>query len=183
MPSPGWLDRKQFSLDMQKVAISKYYHNVWPGYQITEIDELSDDLAVQIDIGGGDKMLRGRGGHIIFLGQRFRIEDNWKKGYRDFTIREAEYHRHLTAIQNGGFIPGYYVLGYANKSKDDFLALYIINYRLWLEDILSGEIRMHFKQPLKEGQEAFYYFPLGKIPEKYLIFKHHVNGQYRGPLI
>ena len=114
---------------MQKVAIRKFYQDIWPHYQITEIDELPDDLAVQIDIGGGDKLLRGHGGHLVFIGQRFRKQALWEKGYRDFTIREAEYNRHLIAIQNGGFVPGYYVLGFANETEDDFITLYVIDYR------------------------------------------------------
>jgi hypothetical protein len=177
MPQPGWLIRKEFSLKMQKVAIEKYYPHVWAEYKITEIDELDDDLAIQIDIGGGDKMLVGRGGHIAFVGQRFRKKDQWdKKNRRDFTIREAEYDRHLEAIRNNGFIPGHYVLGYANENEDDFMALYIIDYRMWLEDILSGKIAMTFLRTRPQHQENFYYYPLNKIPEQYIEAKF-VKGQ------
>lgn len=171
MPDKDWLIRKKFSMKMQKVAIAKYYQRIWPRYKITEIDELSDDLAVQIDIGGGDKLLRGSDGHLIFIGQRFRKIDQWNKGYRDFTIREAEYRRHLAAIRDGGFIPGFYVLGFVNSKEDDFIVLYVINYRLWFEDINAGKLTMKFKKPRREAQERFFYYPLEGIPDKYLIFR------------
>lgn len=172
MGKEGWLDRKAFSMRLQKVAIAKFYSRIWPRYQITEIDELSDKLAVQIDIGGGDKLLRGSDGHLIFIGQRFRKIDQWNKRYRDFTIREAEYRRHLAAICDGGFVPGYYVLGYANGNEDDFIALYVINYRLWLEDIKAGILTMKFKKPYNDNQERFYFYCLEDIPDKYVVFRY-----------
>lgn len=172
MPSKGWKVRKDFSLKMQKVAIEKYYPHVWPRYKIVEIDELNHDLAVQIDIGGGDKMLVGKDGHLAFVGQRFRKITSW---YRDFTIREAEYNRHLRAIQSNGFVPGYYVLGYANEYEDDFSVLYIIDYRLWLSDIVDGKTRMDFKETKPKNQENFYYCALNKIPEIYIITKFTIS--------
>jgi hypothetical protein len=137
--------REEFSLKMQKVAIAQRYPAIFPNYKIIEIDEMAhgDPLAKIIDISGCDKLLKARDGHIVWLGQRFRRPGEWEK-YHDFTIRESEYKRHISAIQNGGALPGFYVYGYANNTRDEFVAFLVLKYRRFFQDIIDDRWSMEF---------------------------------------
>lgn len=178
MPSNGWMDRKRFSMKMQEIAIQKVYHSVWPNFRILEIDKLDHELARLVDIGGADKLLFAKDGHNIFLAQRFRKSSQGER-YRDFTLREKEYLRHSVAMRDGGFIPGYYVYGWANQSETDFTELKIINYQMWLNDVLGGMARMWFKETKNEWQENFYYVPFSNIPLRYITFAYPCNGHQK----
>jgi len=167
--------RIKFSLKMQKVAIARVYPSIWPDYEIKEIDEMGGALATSLDISGIDKMLVANDGHVLFLSQRFRRESYWENGYRDFTLREREYWRHQAAFKSGGSIPGFYVCGFAIEDESDFIVLKIINYNLWWKDISNGIIKMKFWETSNEWQENFYYYPLLKIPERYIIFGYPID--------
>lgn len=170
----SYRNRRKFSEKMQKVAIKKVYRIVWPeaDYKLIEVDQLKDDLAQRLDIGGCDKMLASlRDGHTVQLAQRFRKAWVWENPrFREFTVREAEWQRHVIALDNNGVVPGFYSYGYANDIEDDFVQLYIVRYRDWLMDVLAGETsRPCFKQPLKEDQECFYHILWTRIPNRYFV--------------
>lgn len=163
----GRQPRGRWSLKMQQIAIQKIYSRMWNEYHVYEIDKLPGELAKTMDIGGIDKLLQGDDGHLILIGQRFRKAEYWYRNYRDFTIRESEYNRHLSAIEKGGFVPGYYVCGFATDKEDDFIKLMIFRYRTMMIDVSKSLFVFGFKET-RPGQENFYYVALSKVPKKYV---------------
>lgn len=167
--------RQQFSQRMQKIAIEKVYGQVFPNYSIIEVDTLPSELAKRLDIGGIDKVLFAPDGHIIQVGQRFRQADVWEdRRRRDFTIREAELRRHLAALQNGGTVPTYYVYGYATEDEEDFIRLFIVRYREWLEN-LGHDHRPRLLKPKKPRQERFYCESWAGLPNRYIAFAYPID--------
>lgn len=163
--------RSRFSLKMQKVAMASIYPKIWPDYAITEVDLLPSALARQLDIGGCDKLLFSKDGHTVLVGQRFRTAKIWyNPQHRDFTIREVEYHRHMEALQNHGTIPGFYVYGYANETKDRFLQLFIVKYQEFMFAVSQGRLAPMQLMQLN-GQEDFYFKPWAVIPDDYIFFR------------
>lgn len=167
--------RKKFSLRMQRVAVEKVYGQIFSNYSIIEVDTLPSELAKRLDIGGIDKVLFASDGHIVQVGQRFREFNVWENPRRrDFTIREAEWNRHLAALRNGGAVPTYYVYGYATRDEEDFAQLFIVRYREWLENI-GEDHRPAFLQPRNPRQERFYYEPWIRLPNRYIAFTYPID--------
>lgn len=164
--------RREFSERMQKIAIEKIYSTIWSDYTIMEVDQLPSDLAQRLDIGGCDKLFFARDGHTMQVGQRFREAEVWNNpDRRDFTVRESEYERHLTALRNHGTVPGFYVYGYANAKCDGFLQLFIVKYRQWLIAILEDRLASPRLIHPKNGQERFYTQAWAVMPDDYILFR------------
>lgn len=149
------------------------YPMMWPEYSIIEVDTLTSDLARQLDISGVDKILFARNGHIVQVAQRFREARIWQNPrWREFTIRESEMSRHKAAICRDGAVPTFYVYGYATENEQDFLRLFIVRYREWLEGI-GQDHNPYFKETAGLDQENFWCESwTGAMPAKYIAFAY-----------
>ena len=169
--------RKAGSACLQRVAIDKRFPARWPKYRILQPDMMPTELAKVLDVGGVDTILCSRDGHMVYLGQRFREYEVWLNArYRDFTIRQREWHRHLAALADGGVIPAYYVYGYASADKTDFAKLYVVKYREWIADAQKGQTRRPYfkdrRQGNRRGYENFYFMPWRQMPDKYIDYSY-----------
>lgn len=186
MPRPGYEQRREFSLICQKIALEKVYPYLFPPskYRLFEVDDMAGDLAKTLDIGGIDKIFTAIGsGHLISLGNRYREAAVWNnQNWRDFTIREREWDRHVEAIKNNGTLPDFYGYGYANTSRvnpkniTDFLKFYVINYKQWFSDVQQHLTQGPFFKETNGKQENFYWIKWSQIPEKYFTLTYPIEA-------
>ncbi len=174
MPTCEFVNNDEFSKRMQAVAIVKFYLNrpqLWPGYSIIEVDNEfhSNHIARALDIGGTDKLLRAPSGYLIHLGQRFRRENAWYK-HCELTIRDNEYERHVEALNNGGTIPDFYSYGFADKEERDFIAFFVIKYRLMMSDVQCGRFNLDKFERREEWQHNFYKESWPWMPPRYIHY-------------
>ena len=164
--------RRGFTHKMQQVAIARIYPTLWSDFTVTEVDMLEDPVSRAIDIAGGDKMLRHPGlGYVVYLAQRFRQADVWQQ-YPHFTIREAEWQRHIAALRNGGMVPGYYIYGYSDEQETDFLRVYIVRYPEWLAYVLSEQVEDVHRPRFKnrgggKDTENFFWVAWNNMPARF----------------
>lgn len=185
----SWRKRQRWNHKMQDVALDSVYPAIWPDYDVIPLDQMYgsgiqafERLARKLDVGGIDKVLVHKSnGSIIVLADRFRTHKTWAKQYRDFTIRESEWCRHIDALKNGGMIPKRYVYAYANKSDTDFGKLFVVRYHKWLRDITNGLTSKPYYKDMRGKQESFYYWPWSRFPSAYLFAKYEgpFNGSYQ----
>lgn len=177
------LDTRQqrigYALEMQPIAVSKIYQRLWPGATIHQGDIESDALSVALDrVGNTDKTIITRSA-VIHVAQRIRQENVWwdyNGRYRDFTIREAEHNRFVSAEENGGMLPGFYAYGYATATYDDFLRFFVVRFPQWFryvkrQDMIPPNHRLQFKD-MRGKQENFYYVSWSNIPAEYIVLRY-----------
>lgn len=184
----GYERDSKWALEMQPIAISRFYNAIWSGWQVVELDnDRRDVLKIMLDIGGADKMLRAPDGHIEFLAQRFRRYRSWHPNpnieFDDATIRydrpsgtSTEMQKLKQAFEAGGFMAGWYAFGHANKNDTDFEKFRVINLKKLLGLYYSGCLTYRII-PNHDGSSRFAAIPFSRIPED--LFKFNSQNSYR----
>lgn len=176
----NYLNNQQLAKVLQPIAIDKFYSQLWPDASIVELDiEYKNALAGIIDKGGADKLIKFKSGRISFLAQRFR---SWEhKSRTDWTIRETEFTKVNTALQNGGFIASFYAYGYANKSNTDFIKFYVIDYQQAIKQIAVYIARRYYRLIKNvDNGPGFYAIPWKHLREELFLrrFPDDLQGRF-----
>jgi len=172
-----WQDDAKWALEMQPLAITQFYSELWPGARIVELDmERKNELAQAIDIGGADKMIQFPDRGLAFLGQRFRRPH--QKRYDDFTLRRdrpsgmmTEFQKVVLALERGGFLAGYYAYGHVNEEEDGFIRMRILRFREFIEAVLCGDLRLGIGYN-PNGSSTFWKVPFRAIPARFFLIDY-----------
>lgn len=180
-PKKPWrADWEWATIVMQPYAITQFYNKLWPGIKIIEIDnQVKNELAQIIDIGGADKALRFPDGGLAFLAQRFRRHNEAK--FDDFTLRrdrpsgiKTEFEKVKLAFERRGFIASYYAYGHANEQENGFIRMRILKFREFVEAVLRSDFALGIGQN-PNGSSTFFKIPFKTIPPRFFILDYALD--------
>lgn len=168
-------DRRSFSQKMQHIAINYVDPVLWPDYKPFSVEAMGrNELARIIDISGTDKILVHPNGHTIHVSERFRQYSDYFN-FPQFTLRDVEYERHISAAEQGGNLPFYFKYCYATEDEADIFKLYLVRYAIWIKNIVEG-LTAPPKKKLRPHDEDFYYVPWKEMP--YFYIANEIDGPF-----